>query len=146
VVPITSDGRVLMVRQWRFGIAAPTVEIPGGMVEAEDALAAARRELEEETGHRAHRWLRLGVLQPNPALQSNRLTVFLATELERVGEPTGDGEEEIQLETADLAEIPAMISDGRIRHALVVASFYLLAQRGVGVPPEAATPFPPTRV
>jgi 8-oxo-dGTP pyrophosphatase MutT (NUDIX family) len=133
VVPLTSAGRVLLVRQWRFGIAAPTLEIPGGMVDEGDPHAAAARELEEETGYRAGQLERLGVLHPNPAFLSNRLSTFLATDLERIGEPTGDGSEEIELETAALADIPAMIGSGEISHALVVAAFYLLAQRGSSV-------------
>ncbi len=129
VVPLTADGRVLLVRQWRYGVAAPTLEIPGGMVEEGDARAAAARELEEETGYRAGRLERLGVLHPNPAFLSNRLSTFLATDLERVGEPAGDGHEEIELESAALEKIPGLITSGRITHALVVAAFYLLAQR-----------------
>lgn len=129
VVPLTDDDRVLLVRQWRFGITAPTLEIPGGMVDEGDPGAAAARELEEETGYRARRLEPLGVLHPNPAFLSNRLSTFLATDLVRVGEPMGDGSEEIELESAALADIPAMIADGEISHALVVAAFYLLAQR-----------------
>ncbi len=126
VVPLLADGQVLLVRQWRYGIAAPTLEIPGGMVEGEDHRAAAERELLEETGYRARTWRLLGEVHPNPAFLSNRCTTWLATDLERVGEPAGDGEEEIQLESAALAEVPHLIANGAIRHALVVAAFYLL--------------------
>ena len=129
VVPLTDDGRVLLVRQWRYGIAAPTLEIPGGMVEESDPQAAAARELEEETGHRARRWRKLGVLHPNPAFLDNRLITYLATDLVRIGEPLGDGHEEIELETAALSDIPGLITGGRITHSLVVAAFYLLAQQ-----------------
>ena len=140
VVPITAEGRVLLVRQWRFGVAAETLEIPGGMVEESDPRGAAARELEEETGYRARSWRQLGVLHPNPAFLSNRLTVFLASDLERIGEPAGDGGEEIELETAALAEIPDLITSGRISHALVVAAFYLLDQGSAqpGAAPTAA--------
>lgn len=131
VVPLTGDGRVLLVRQWRFGVAAPTLEIPGGMVEREEAGRAAARELEEETGHRAGSWRGLGVLHPNPAILSNRLHVFLATDLVRIGEPQGDGDEEIELTSAALADIPGLISSGEISHSLVVAAFYLL-ERSAG--------------
>lgn len=125
VVALASDERVLLVRQWRFGIAAPTLEIPGGMVEGESTRAAAERELLEETGYRAATWLELGEVDPNPAFLTNRCTTFLASGLERVGEPTGDGEEEIRVESAPLAELPALVASGAIRHALVVAAFYL---------------------
>ena len=141
VVPLAADGRVLLVRQWRFGIAATTLEIPGGMVEESDPREAAARELEEETGYRARRWRKLGVLHPNPAFLSNRLHTYLATDLVRIGEPAGDGDEEIELESAALSEIPGLIAGGRITHSLVVAAFYLLAQ----LPPDSdpgATPAP----
>ena len=141
VVPLTADGQVLLVRQWRFGVSAPTLEIPGGMVDEDEPRAAAARELEEETGYRARRWEKLGVLHPNPAFLDNRLSTYLATDLEKIGEPAGDGGEEVELESAPLTEIPELIASGRITHALVVAAFYLLAQRPPGA--AAVTPPPP---
>ena len=53
VIPLLAGGEVVLVRQWRYGTAAPTLEIPGGMVEAESEREAAERELLEETGYRA---------------------------------------------------------------------------------------------
>lgn len=130
VIPRLPDGRVLLVRQWRFGIAAPTLEIPGGMVDLGEApLAAAQRELLEETGYRAGRWTELGALHPNPAFIKNQIVVYLADVLEQVGEPEGDGEEEIVVETAAIEEIPGLILSGEISHSLVVAAFYLFDQR-----------------
>lgn len=129
VVPLLPDGRVVLIRQWRYGVAAPTLEIPGGMVEGEDPRRAAERELLEETGYRAASWERLGELHPNPAFIANRLVIWLATGLERVGEPEGDGEEEITVETAPLEEIPRLVAEGAITHSLVVAAFYLLSLR-----------------
>lgn len=127
VIPILSDGRVLFVRQWRYGVSAETLEIPGGMVEeGEEPLAAAKRELLEETGYRAQRWTQLGEMDPNPAYQTNRIVTYLAEEMEQVGEPEGDGEEEITLDSAPLDQIPALITQGEIRHTLVIAAFYLL--------------------
>jgi len=125
-----AGARVLLVRQWRFGIAASTVEIPGGMIDpGESARQAAERELLEETGYRARRWSELGEVEPNPAFLTNRCTTFLAKELERMGDPMGDGEEEIEVEWGDLATIGSRVAAGEIRHALVVAAFFLLSQR-----------------
>ena len=127
VIPILPDGQVLFVRQWRYGVAAETLEIPGGMSdEGEEPLEAAERELLEETGYKAARWTQLGELDPNPAYQTNRIVTFLAEGLEQMGAPEGDGEEEITLDTAPLDQVPTMIADGQIRHTLVVAAFYLL--------------------
>jgi 8-oxo-dGTP pyrophosphatase MutT (NUDIX family) len=126
VVPRLPDGRVVLVRQWRFGIGAPTLEIPGGMVEpGEEPAAAAARELLEETGYRAGRIEPLGEVEPNPAFLANRCHTFLATDLERVGEPVGDGEEELEVVLERLEDLPRRVAAGEIRHALVVAALYL---------------------
>lgn len=134
VVPLTADDRVVMIRQWRYGIAAPTLEIPGGLVDpGEDHATAAARELEEETGYRAGRLERLGTLHPNPAIQSNRIVTFLATDLappaaEHQGLHGVDGEE-ILVELVSRADLPRLIAEGAVTHALVVAAFHLLGIR-----------------
>lgn len=121
---------VLLVRQWRFGTGAETLEIPGGVVDAgESPAAAARRELQEETGFVCGRLQSLGAVEPNPALFDNLCHVFLATELEHHGEPAGDGEEEIEVLTKPLDDVLDAIADGTIRHALVVAAFQLYERR-----------------
>lgn len=128
MVAITPEERVVMVRQWRFGVAVETLEIPGGMIDpGESPREAAERELYEETGFRAARWTEIGVVQPNPALFDNLCTTFLGTGLERLGEPPGDGDEEIEVVEVPLAEIPNRIACGEIAHALVVAAFYFHA-------------------
>ncbi|KAB2958458.1 MAG: NUDIX hydrolase [Thermoanaerobaculia bacterium] len=126
IVPVLADGSVVLVRQWRFGIGAPTLELPGGMVEpGEEPALAAARELEEETGYRAGVLELLGEVEPNPAFLSNRCATYLASELVKIGEPAGDGWEEIVVETARREELSALVAAGEIRHALVVAALYL---------------------
>ena len=131
VIPMRDDGRVVLIRQWRFGIAAPTLEIPGGVVDpGETALEAAKREMLEETGYRAAQWTPLGTVHPNPAFMSNECSMFLAEGLEWIESPRGDGDEEIEVDPAPLASIPALIRDGRITHSLVIVAFHLLALQG----------------
>ena len=128
VIALLPADRVLLVRQWRYGIGAPTLEIPGGMVEVAEGEApevAAGRELFEETGYRAGRLTYLGEVEPNPAFITNRCLTFVAHDLVQIGEPEGDGEEELVVESAPLAAIPQLILSGAIRHALVIAAFYL---------------------
>ena len=125
VIPLTEDGNVLLVRQYRHGTEETTIEIPGGGVDPRDdsPLAAARRELLEETGYAAPEWRDLGFVHPNPAIQSNRCWTFLAQGCRPVAAPQLDAGEDIEVFEAAPDEVRAMLRDGRITHSLVVAAF-----------------------
>jgi ADP-ribose diphosphatase len=126
IVPVTADDQVVLIRQYRHGVAEFTLEIPGGMVDPEDRspLAAARREMIEETGYDSDDVTPLGVLHPNPAIQGNRVHTFLARNAVRRGEPTFDTTEDAEVVLVPLRELPSLVREGRISHALVVAAFY----------------------
>lgn len=131
VIALLPDDRVVLIRQWRHGAAAPILEIPGGMVDdGEEPRAAAERELFEETGYRAARWVALGSVNPNPALQGNRLHTFLAEGCEVKGETACDPHEETVVELVHRDAIPELMRAGRIDHALVLAAFHWWSLRG----------------
>ena len=90
-----------------------------------DPLEAAKRELLEETGHRAREWFFLGAVRPNPAILDNRCHFFLALGAERVADLSLDEAEELEVDRVPLAQINSRIQDGRISHALVIAAFHL---------------------
>lgn len=141
VIPLLPDGRLLMVRQWRYATGRFHLELPGGIVdEPGEDRAAAERELAEETGWRASEWLHLGTVEPNPAILDNRLSVWLATGLERLTaeeRPPLDEHEELEVVEVPLARVPELVAAGDIGHALMLSSFYLLdLHRGAG----SATP------
>ncbi len=127
VIPLLADGRVLLVRQWRYGIAAPTLEIPGGMVEEGDARAAAARELEEETGYRAGRLDELGWIWTTPGFTDERIWLFLARDL-APGRQSPEPDEVFELVTLPLADAVAAVVDGGIRDSKSVSAL-LLAER-----------------
>jgi 8-oxo-dGTP pyrophosphatase MutT (NUDIX family) len=123
VVAFTSDEQAVLVRQFRFGTWSNTLEIPGGMLDpGEDALTAAGRELEEETGFRPARIRLLGVSHPNPAIMSNRLHSYLAEGCVKVHEGKQDGSEDIQVVLEPRARLAELVRDGSITHSLVLAA------------------------
>jgi 8-oxo-dGTP pyrophosphatase MutT (NUDIX family) len=118
-LPVTADGRIVMVRQWRFGAEALSLEPPGGVRDGEeDPLATAARETREETGYGHGRPLALGSVSPNPALQSNRCH-FVLLEGVRNGQPRAlDEHEEIEVLELAPAEALARVRAGETTHAL----------------------------
>lgn len=132
IIALTPRDNVVMVRQFRHGTETVTLEIPGGAVDkGESHGAAAARELFEETGYRAPHWVRLGEIRPNPAIQNNAASTWLALDAERVDSPHPDPGEIIHVEEHPLAEVREMLRTGAIDHGIVVAAFaHLLLRTG----------------
>jgi ADP-ribose pyrophosphatase len=126
VVPVTTSGEVLMVRQFRFGSSEDTLEFPAGTVDpGEDPAHTAVRELAEETGAQGGKWVTLGSCRPNPAIHTNTCHHYavegLSTEL---GPVKFDEHEEITLVRVPVEKIDGMIASGEISHALTIVSWH----------------------
>lgn len=119
IVAWLEDGRVLLVRQYRHAARRHLIEVPAGRIEpGETPLAAARRELEEETGMRAREWRELTTFLPAPGFCSERITLFEARELEP-GLADPDEDEELELLRLLPSEVLQRTPDGKTLLALL---------------------------
>ncbi|HTJ79982.1 MAG TPA: NUDIX hydrolase [Rariglobus sp.] len=130
VIALTPDHRLVLVNQFRFGIDAFSLEIPGGVIErGEDPVAAALRELEEETGFTGSSARLLGRVNPNPAIQNNACHLILVEGAVRTAAQAWDTDEEIAVSTLPVDDVYALAQAGRITHSLVLNALLLFAPR-----------------
>lgn len=130
VVALTSDEQVVMIEQYRHGLDEVTLEVPGGMVDdGEEPLQAGLRELVEETGFTGEQARIIGVVSPNPAIQTNRCHTVLVENVAKTQDAQQDASEEIETRLVPLVDVGRLIRDQVIHHALVVAAFHHLSLR-----------------
>lgn len=113
VIPVLDDGRLLLARQYRYSVRRHFAEIPAGKIDpGEDAEAAARRELREETGFEAEHWRHLRAFYSGVGFADQRVELFLAEGLREVGRDAQDGEF-VELVRVSLDEALGWIDDSR---------------------------------
>jgi ADP-ribose pyrophosphatase len=130
IIALTPDERVLFVEQFRPPVAAQVIELPAGLAgdipgqEDEDLSVAAQRELEEETGYRARFMQPITSGPVSAGLSDELITLFLGTELERVGPGGGDESESITIHEVPLSEVDAWLEAKRDEGILVDPKVY----------------------
>jgi len=130
IVPVTDDNKVLMVRQFRYPIGEELLEIPAGKLDGEeDPLECAIRELSEETGCTAGKYVYLGRIYPSPGFCREVLHIYLALNLS-FGEMHLDENELLSVESIDIDKLIDMImanelSDAKSVIAIMKAKRYL---------------------
>jgi ADP-ribose pyrophosphatase len=114
ILPLVDEDHLCLIRNRRLTVQATLVEIPAGTREpGEPPLETARRELEEETGYRAAQWEKLAELYASPGILSERMHIFVASDLVP-GEPRRETNEEIENVVTTWAEALAMLDSGEI--------------------------------
>ena len=128
VVPVTGEGEVLLVRQYRAVVDATLLEIPAGIrdVPGEEPEATAARELAEEAGVRAGRLERLGEMYNSPGFCDEKVFLFLARDLEATDASAhGVEEEHMTVERVALADVARLVAAGEILDAKTIAGLAL---------------------
>jgi 8-oxo-dGTP pyrophosphatase MutT (NUDIX family) len=139
VVPVTMDGQIVFVRQYRHGSRTISLETPAGLAEPDEAVeAAAARELREETGYSAQSFTVLGSSYANPAFMNNRYTALLAEGVTLTDPTAFDEHEELEIELIPTEKVPELIATGAIENSfsLLSLSWYLLHSHGILAAPQ----------
>ena len=115
VLPLTNEGEVICVRQYRYAHQCVLTEIPAGKLDSpdEDHVEAALRELREETGARCERLTHLGLFRSTPAILNERIDLYLAEGL-TFGETDPDEDEFLETVRIPLAELVEQVLRGEI--------------------------------
>lgn len=129
-----ADDDVILVEQYRHGLGRESLELPAGVVDVgESPLAAAQRELGEETGYAAESWQPLVVVAPEPARATHRGHFFFATGAKAVGPARPEASEVIAVRRLPLRALMSEIESGHLVHAAHIAAVLLAAKRGLVV-------------
>ena len=132
-LPVTEEGKIIMVRQYRHALGETCLEIPGGCVDDTDTNVeyAIARELLEETGYSFTSFDYLGKISPNPSTNSNLLHMFLAKGGKKVGEQNLDENEEIEVVEMTLDELNQLLRENKSVQAMHVSCIlYALEKLG----------------
>lgn len=126
-VALTETGRILLVRQFRYPFQRFLYELPAGKLDAgEEPEKCARRELEEETGYTANRFIKLGSINTTPGFCTEVLHIFLATGLKEGSHNREEGEYGMEIHEFPVDEVEDMIISGTITDAKTISGIYFL--------------------
>ncbi len=127
IVPVLPDGRLLLLRQFRYATGGKIWEIPAGTLEDGEAPdVCAGRELEEETGYAAGTLAPLGTFYTAPGFCTELMHLYLATDLRKTVQSLEE-DEQIEVHALPHDEVAAMVQDGRIADAKTLVGWYRYA-------------------
>jgi len=125
IIPVTPDGRLVLVRNWRIAVGGPLWELPAGKREpGEQPAQTAARELREETGYTAETLTAIGTYYTSPGFADELMHAFAATELTG-GVPSPEAGEELEVGLFTAGELDAMARRGVLRDGKSLAALHL---------------------
>lgn len=125
-IAITRDRKFVFIRQYRHGLGCTLMELCAGVCDPEDAspLAAARRELLEETGYGRGTWRELMIVSANPSTHTNLTHCFIAEDVEPVSAQHLEATEDLTVHLLSLDEVRDLLLADRIKQALHAAPLW----------------------
>lgn len=131
VLALTENDEVVMVRQYRHGLGRGSLELPAGVIEPNESdLLGAQRELLEETGYASDDWHALSVVSTEPARSTVHAHFFFARGARRMGDPSPEQTELLQIELWPGKSLGKLIDTGEICHGVQIGAILLAARRG----------------
>jgi len=132
VIPFFDNGDILLVRQYRYPFKIFVLEAPAGKLEPnEDPLDCAKRELMEETGYTAEKFIKLTAMYTTPGFCNEVLHIYLATGLKKseFGQNLDDGEQSLTVESLPMTRAIEMITNGEIVDSKTIVGILLAEQK-----------------
>ncbi len=127
VFALTCDKKIVLVKQYRFGIQGFSIEPAGGVIEdGECPINAGIRELQEETGYVGKNPILIGKVSSNPAIMDNYSHFLLISDCEKLCETNFDENEDVECIVISLDELDAMVAKGEMHHSISLAGLYFL--------------------
>ena len=128
IVPVTSDGQLMLLRQYRFSVQRRILEFPAGTVEmGEDPSRTAEREVQEETGFQASNLRQIGEILLAPGYSDEVIYIFLATGLEKLEIPREqDEDEDIEVLLMSPGQVAEAIASGELTDAKTIAAYAMV--------------------
>lgn len=123
ILPITNDGKVICLKQYRHSLKSWEWELPAGMLDSGELppIEVAKKELEEETGYTAEHWLELGSFYPSPGSTTEEIYLFAAAGLS-ASQQKLENSEQIELHPLSMQELKTLVQNGEFKHGAGLAA------------------------